>query len=129
MTKGVGNEPRDSLKGNHRGWFVGVIPSLLAETSKNIAGTIAGVFAKEVRDRLLNGTTDMSLLISLSLFVLGSYLEPSTSSWDVSSPRFSNQRTNAHMALFAFLFGGAAPLFKFTDVADGCIACRFSRAA
>ena len=23
---GVGNEARDSLKGNHRGWFVAVIP-------------------------------------------------------------------------------------------------------
>ena len=26
MTQGVGNEPRDSLKVNHKGWFMGVIP-------------------------------------------------------------------------------------------------------
>ena len=31
---GCGNEPGDSLKGNHGGWFLGVIPSFLLSTSK-----------------------------------------------------------------------------------------------
>ena len=31
MTHGVGNEPRNSLKEDHRGWFVGGIPSFPAE--------------------------------------------------------------------------------------------------
>ena len=32
LTQGVGNEPWDSLKGSHRGWFMGGIPSFPAES-------------------------------------------------------------------------------------------------
>ena len=31
---GVGNEAGNSLKGNHRGWFIGVIPTHSPRTSK-----------------------------------------------------------------------------------------------
>ena len=37
MTQGVGHEPRDSLQGNKRGWFRGVIPSSPAENQQGIA--------------------------------------------------------------------------------------------
>ena len=35
MTQGFGNEPGDSLNGNHRGWFIGVIPSFPAEDQQD----------------------------------------------------------------------------------------------
>ena len=38
LTQGVGNEPKDSLRGNQRGWFIGVIPSFPAYRTSKLFG-------------------------------------------------------------------------------------------
>ena len=47
ILSGFGNEPRDSLEGNHRGWFAVVVPSFPAENRRMVLRTKAFEPAKQ----------------------------------------------------------------------------------